>query len=236
MFLRFKDIFTIGTIVCGFLTLVLASIGNILLASLMILLGFLLDSFDGFYSRLTKTGNKFGAEFDRIADLIIYSMAPGILLFFVYKDYNIFLAALVGVLPLIFGSIRLARFNLKRIEYPGYWIGLPRPASALLIVGFVNSSIFLNFNLMVFGLFFVLILSIANVSLIPYIGHHKRTFSNLQKAALFTMVILFSVSMLFNFFWDYLFLLSLVYLISPWTLVPKKDRKKIKIFIEKWGK
>lgn len=236
MLLRFKDIFTIGTIVCGFLVLVLASIGNMLWASLMILFGFFLDAFDGFYSRLTKTGNKFGAEFDRIADLIIYSMAPGILLFFVYRDYDIFLAGLIGLLPLIFGSIRLARFNLKRIEYPGYWIGFPRPASALAIVGFINSHLFLNFNLMVFGFFFVLLLSIANISLIPYISHHERKFSTLQKAILFGIIILLLVSVVFDFVWDYLFLLGLLYIISPWTLMPRKDRNKVKIFIEKWRK
>ncbi len=235
MLLRLKDIFTIGTIVCGFLALALAS-ENIFLASLMILFGFFLDAFDGFYSRLTKTANKFGAEFDRIADLIIYSVAPGILLFFVYKSYNVYLAVLVGSLPLIFGSIRLARFNLKRIEYPGYWIGFPRPASALAIVGFVNSHLFLNFNLMLSGLFFVLILSIANVSLIPYIGHHERKFSTLQKTILFGIVILLLVSIIFDFVWDCLFLLGLIYLISPWILVSRKDRNKTKIFIDKWRK
>lgn len=141
MFLKIKDIFTILTILCGFSVLYFCDMGRFETASLVILLGTFFDLCDGFYARLTKTGNKFGAEFDCIADLIIFSLAPSILLYFTFRDANLPLALGIGVMPLLFGCIRLARFNVKRIEYPGFWMGFPRPGTAFVIVTLLNTSL-----------------------------------------------------------------------------------------------
>jgi CDP-diacylglycerol--serine O-phosphatidyltransferase len=233
MLLRIKDLFTIGTIIAGFLVLPFAYVGQFFWASMLILIGSVLDGLDGFYARLTKTGNKFGAEFDVIADLIIYSMAPGILLFFVYKDYNIYFASLVGLLPLLFGCIRLARFNVKRIEYPGYWMGFPRPGSAWAIVAFVNSSLFSMYNLFVVGAVYVFFMGLMNITIVPYMGHHKRKFSKVYKGAFILAGLVAVAGLVFGFFWDALLVYALLYLISP-LFIPRKDKKKIKAFIKKW--
>ena len=234
MLLKTKDLFTVGTIILGFLVLPFAFMGEIFWAAMMIIIGGLLDLLDGIYARATKTGNKFGAEFDCIADLVIYSMAPGILLFFVYKEYNIYLASIVGILPLLFGCIRLARFNVKRIEYPGFWMGLPRPGSAIAIVSLVNSQLFARYDLMIVGFVFVLAMSIMNVTIIPYMGHHKRKFSILQKAMLIIAPIIAIAALFYGYFWDLLLLYALLYLLSPIYAIRKKERKKINKFIEEW--
>lgn len=233
MLLRIKDLFTIGAIVLGFLVLPFAFAGEIFWASLLVIIGSVLDSMDGFYARITKTGNKFGVEFDCIADLIIYSMAPGVLLFFVYKDYNIYLASVVGLFPLLFGCIRLARFNVKRIEYPGYWMGFPRPGSAWAIVAFVNSHIFSAFSLFIVGAVYVFLMSLMNITIVPYIGHHNRKFSKLHKTGFILAAVVAVVGLVFGFLWDILLVYALLYLISP-LFIPKKEKKKIKAFIKKW--
>jgi len=231
MLFRFKDIFTIGTIFCSFLVLAFASSGNMVLASIIVIVGFFLDALDGLWAKLTKTSNAFGGEFDRVADLAIYSMAPGILLFFAYESFNLYLAALAGFMPLLFGSIRLARFNVKRLEYPGYWLGLPRPASALGIVGFINADLAKSFP-DVFGLIFVSLVSILNISFIPYFGHHERKLKGFKGIAAI-IVILSAISIFLNIIWDLIFILSILYIILPF-FITKKEKKKIRKFIQKW--
>ncbi|MBI5332937.1 MAG: CDP-alcohol phosphatidyltransferase family protein [Candidatus Aenigmarchaeota archaeon] len=235
MFFKAKDIITAGTILCGFLVLVFAAMGYFLTASLLILLGALLDISDGVFARLTKTGNAFGKEFDLIADLVIYSMAPGILLFFVYQSYNIYIAAIVGMLPLLFGCIRLARFNVKGIEYPGYWFGFPRPGSAIAIVAFVNSYLFNSIDLILFGTVFIAVMAIMNISLVPYIGHHKRIFTNRQKILFAAAAIVGIAAAALGYGWDVIFIYAIGYLISP-IFISRTKRMKINIFIEKWKK
>ena len=233
MFFKAKDIITTGTILCGFLVLVFASMGSFLTASLLILLGAILDIFDGVYARWTGSGNVFGKEFDLIADLIIYSMAPGILLFFVYQSYNIYIATIIGMLPLVFGCIRLARFNVKGIEYPGYWFGFPRPGSAIAIVAFVNSYMFNNFDLMLLGIVFVVAIAGMNISLVPYAGHHKRIFTNRQKILFSVAVIVGIVACVLGYGWDVILIYAIGYLISP-IFISRTERMKINNFIEKW--
>ena len=231
MLMQFKDFFTVGTIICGFLVLVFASSGLFLLASSMIMLGFILDAFDGFIGRLTKSSNEFGAEFDRVADLVIYSMSPSILLFFAYKQTNLHMAIAIGIVPLLFGCIRFARFNIKKIEYPGYWIGLPRPASAIAIIGFLNASLTENSS-GIYAFIFVLILGMLNISFLPYFGHHERKLSNFEKVIIGGVIILFVGSIFLNLAWDIVFVLSIFYIISPF-FIPKNEKNKIKKFIRK---
>lgn len=234
MLIKTKDTFTMAAIVVGFLVLPAAVEGDILLASVLLIAAALLDMLDGGYARLTKTVNKFGKEFDCIGDLVIYSMAPAILLFFVYKDYNIYLASIVGVLPLLFGCIRLARFNVKRIEYPGFWMGFPRPASALAIVALVNSHVFAKYDLMIFGALFVLLMSIMNITIIPYVGHHKRKLGIRTKAVLAVMTLIFIASIKFGYVWDVMLAYSIFYLLSPFYLIKRKEKREIKRFIREW--
>jgi len=211
-----------------------ASQGNILLASYLILLGSFLDLCDGWYARLTKTGNAFGKEFDLIADLVIFSMAPGFLLYFVYRDFNPFIAMILGLFPLLFGCLRLARFNVKSIEYPGYFVGVTRPLSAVAIVGFVNSSLIVDFKFWVAGIFFVVFISLMNVSFMPYIGHHKRTFTSIQKGVMALLALLLIGSLFIGRLWDIIFAIGLLYLLSPWFMVPKADKEKFYQFVAEW--
>lgn len=234
MIIKIKDLFTIGTIICGFLVLVFAAEGALQIASLLVILGTFLDLMDGFYARITGSGNKFGAEFDCIADLIIFNMAPGILLFFYYRPFNLVIASTIGVMPLIFGCIRLARFNVKRIEYPGFWMGFPRPGSAWTIVGFVNSHFFPYLTIKYLGIGIVLLMGIMNVSLVPYIGHHARNFSLPQKILLIFLILALMMGFMAGYGWDVVFFYGLLYLFSPLYVIPKKEWEQINAFVKDW--
>lgn len=234
MFIKIKDFFTITTILLAFFVLPLSYRGHFELAALLILVGSLTDLMDGFYARKTGTGNKFGKEFDVIADLVIYCMAPSIIIFFAYHDYSVYLASLIGVIPLLFGCIRLARFNVKGIEYPGYWMGLPRPFSSLIIIGLINSKIFTLEGIWLVGIMIILILGIMNVTCIPYIGHHKRRLGQGHWIFLGFIAFLFIGAHILGFFWDLVFILGALYILTPLYLVSEKDKKNIKKFVSEW--
>ena len=158
MIMKLKDYFTAGNIVCGGISIFLVIEGVksgspkttelfFNWAAYFIMFGWIFDVLDGVVARLTKQFNKFGAEFDNIADLVNYSIAPTALIYgwYSYLQPNLtgkIIAGILALLPPVFGSIRIARFNIKRIEYPGIWFGMPRPASAFLLVNlYVKSAI-----------------------------------------------------------------------------------------------
>lgn len=232
MLIKFKDYFTIMTILLGFAALLFSFEQKFRIASALIIVGAAFDLLDGVAARKTNTQNKFGAEFDCIADLVIYSMAPSIMIFFMLYPYNKWYALIIGSLPLLFGCLRLARFNVKRIEYPGYWIGLIRPASAFLIISFLNTR--LAANPLITGAY-IMIVSVLNVTLTPYIGHHKRKINLTTKIILFILGMIVIASAFLGYFWELMLAASLLYLISPF-FIPKKEKTKIKRFIDEWKK
>ena len=107
------NLFTASSIFVGVISVVKASQGNFVDASWLILLALVFDGLDGRVARMTNTTSKFGAEFDSLADIISFGIAPAMLLyFFVGHEFGRF-GILVSALYVIFGAIRLARFNIS---------------------------------------------------------------------------------------------------------------------------
>jgi CDP-diacylglycerol--serine O-phosphatidyltransferase len=130
----FPNLFTASSIFAGIVSIVKASKGEFEVAAWLILLALIFDGLDGRIARLTHTTSKFGAEFDSLADIISFGMAPAMLLyFFIGVQYGKF-GILVSALFVIFGAIRLARFNVTSSTIdPSVFIGLPIPAAAVFI-------------------------------------------------------------------------------------------------------
>lgn len=128
------NLFTAGSIFLGIVSMVFASRGSFEIACWLILLSMVFDGLDGRVARLTNTTSKFGVEFDSLADIVAFGVAPAMLLYFYtgmgYGRYGI----LVSALFVIFGAIRLARFNISTgNSEPGLFIGLPIPSAAITI-------------------------------------------------------------------------------------------------------
>ncbi|HNY28888.1 MAG TPA: CDP-diacylglycerol--serine O-phosphatidyltransferase [Candidatus Sumerlaeota bacterium] len=93
------------------------------------------DGFDGAVARLTKTQSTFGMEFDSLADLVSFGVAPAVAAFHVLHSIEgMHLRLLVGLCALytICDALRLARYNVgtsKKSPY-GEFFGLPSPAAA----------------------------------------------------------------------------------------------------------
>lgn len=161
------NLFTAGGIFSGMMSLVMSSSGKFEYAAWLILLALLFDGLDGRIARLTKTTSKFGLEFDSLADVISFGVAPAMLLYqFCGVDYGRF-GMVVSALYVIFGAIRLARFNVTTLEIePSVFIGVPIPTAAvfvsILILLYEKYTLTLYLPLLLVTLF-VAILMVSNI-------------------------------------------------------------------------
>ena len=138
------SLFTAGNIMCGFFSIVSTFSGQYIQAALFIIFAHILDGVDGYAARLTKTTSQFGIEFDSLADVVSFGVAPAVLVYFwalvPWGNWG-WLAACTYV---VCGALRLSRFNVQAgTSAKGHFIGLPIPAAAEMI----TSTIFLYYYL-----------------------------------------------------------------------------------------
>lgn len=130
--------FTAASLLLGLGSIVTSQLGNLELAGWMIVWCGLLDVLDGLAARLLKATSNFGAEFDSMADLVAFGVAPAVLVLHtglaiggVQMGSGGFwvLMTAVGVFVLS-GAMRLARFNLTTDKpRSGWFAGLPITAA-----------------------------------------------------------------------------------------------------------
>jgi CDP-diacylglycerol---serine O-phosphatidyltransferase len=136
---------TLANLFFGFAACILASQDNIEAASLLILCSMVFDFLDGFAARLLKAYSDLGKELDSLSDLVSFGVAPAMILFSLLSRNNLPLTVMIiisGLIPLA-SALRLARFNNDE-EQKYYFKGMPTPASALVIVSLVISSVYGN--------------------------------------------------------------------------------------------
>jgi len=134
------SLLTTGNLVCGFLALLLTANNRFTEASLAIFVAMVMDLLDGRVARLMKATSQFGVEFDSLADVVSFCVAPAFLLYaFALRDLG--RPAWFGAfLFVICGALRLARFNVQTATVDRrFFIGLSTPAAA----GIVASGVLL---------------------------------------------------------------------------------------------
>jgi CDP-diacylglycerol--serine O-phosphatidyltransferase len=134
----FPALLTIGNLFCGFYALILTTDQRYTEAAYAILVAMVMDMLDGRVARLIKATSQFGVEFDSLADVVSFCVAPAFLLYtFALGDMP--RAAWFGTaLFLICGALRLARFNVQTGTVDRrFFIGLPTPAGAGVIASTV---------------------------------------------------------------------------------------------------
>jgi len=128
---------TILNMFLGFLAIISAFAGNYTLAAWLIFVGFIMDSFDGKVARALGTASEFGIQFDSLADLITFCLAPSVFVFLIWAEpLGIIVGGFFAFMPLMLGAIRLARFNLEAgADQKSQFLGVPTPLMAMTIVG-----------------------------------------------------------------------------------------------------
>lgn len=171
------NIFTSFNIFCGFYAIISSIEGKFIPAAVSIIIAVLFDAFDGKIARATNTTSKFGVEYDSLADLISFGLAPGLLIYLWALKPLGRIGWLAALLFLICGALRLARFNTQAgTSSNEYFVGLPIPAGAGMnatIVLFCYKYGFENSVNSVFIFVVLNILSFLMVSTIKYNSFKK---------------------------------------------------------------
>jgi CDP-diacylglycerol--serine O-phosphatidyltransferase len=134
------SLFTMGNMFCGYACIVYSMRAEFEMAAVFIGIAIVLDMLDGRIARLTGTESEFGAEFDSLADVISFGVAPAILAFAWGLSPLGRLGWAVGFLYVTAAALRLARFNLKGAGAGDkrYFAGMPSPPAA----GIAASTVF----------------------------------------------------------------------------------------------
>ena len=160
------NFFTALSAFLGVMSIIASSQGKFEKAFIYILFSLIADGLDGRVARLTNTTSKFGVEFDSLADLVAFGMAPAMMLFFSVGDNYGRFGALVSGLFVVFGAIRLARFNVTTGELdPRYFIGLPIPTAAVVLGSWIMLDIKYSGHLnipILLGALFLAFLMVSN--------------------------------------------------------------------------
>ncbi|GIN60994.1 CDP-diacylglycerol--serine O-phosphatidyltransferase [Robertmurraya siralis] len=124
------NMFTLGNLYCGFLSIGFASYGEYKNAAILILIGMMLDSMDGRLARMLKADSILGKELDSLADIVSFGVAPSFLVYYTYfYQFELIGLLIAGLFPL-FGAYRLARFNISTDKSTlNYFIGVPITAA-----------------------------------------------------------------------------------------------------------
>jgi CDP-diacylglycerol--serine O-phosphatidyltransferase len=129
------NLFTTGNLFFGFLAIVQSFRHDFLHASFSILMAAVFDNLDGKVARLARATSQFGVEYDSLADLISFGVAPAFLVFNSDLLQYHRLGLLAAFLFAACGALRLARFNVLTTRVSSrYFVGLPIPAGALFLV------------------------------------------------------------------------------------------------------
>ncbi len=236
------SLFTVLNLFCGFLSIVNASQGNIEQACLFIIYAGLFDVFDGVVARLTRTTSKFGVELDSLADVVSFGAAPS---FILYKTYFYQLDGLgiaLASLVMIFGALRLARFNTQIVGFDkNYFTGVPVPLSALTISSFFLFYFDKNFDTRTSEIVLIvlsLLLPLLMMSRFRYDTTPKisiREFKNhpVKTIIVFLVAILIVLTKGEGLFAFCLFYLSTGIFRGIWNLLRKKVFKKHESVSEK---
>ncbi len=128
------NLFTTGNIFCGFWAIISVFQERFEHAAYAILLAAVFDALDGKVARLSGAMSKFGVQYDSLADLISFGVAPALLAFtWALRPYGRF-GWLAAFLFVVCGALRLARFNVQSSSGEvKYFKGLPIPGAATMI-------------------------------------------------------------------------------------------------------
>ncbi len=130
--------FTTAALFCGFFAIVMAMNHRFDNATIAIFVGMVLDSLDGRVARLTRTQSEFGAQYDSLSDMVSFGAAPALVIYEWSLKGMGKLGWMAAFIYCAGAALRLARFNTNiAVVDKRYFQGLPSPAAAAIVAGFV---------------------------------------------------------------------------------------------------
>lgn len=142
------NLFTTGCLFSGFYAIIAAIDGNYHRAGFAVFVAMLFDTLDGRVARLTRTESAFGKEFDSLADMVSFGVAPAIVAYqwgvarlYEYGEIWGRIGWVAAFLYAACAALRLARFNTHTaMQDKRFFEGLPSPSAAAIVSAFVWAS------------------------------------------------------------------------------------------------
>jgi CDP-diacylglycerol--serine O-phosphatidyltransferase len=219
------NLFTTAALFAGFYAIVQAMNGEFEHSAVAIFLAMILDSLDGRVARMTHTQSEFGAEYDSLSDMVSFGVAPSLVVYeWTLKGLGKWgwFAAFIYCAGT---ALRLARFNTNiGVIDKRYFQGLPSPAAAALVAGFVwlahdNIQFLSGFGEDLRWVACALTV-FAGLSMVSNVRYYSFKDINLRKSVPF--IVVFLIAMFFVVVSSYppgvLFLIFLGYSVSGYVL------------------
>ena len=239
------NLMTAGNLACGFFALTWIfkyqegeSFEPILVAIRLILGAFAFDFLDGRLARWVKRQSLFGREFDSLADIVSFGVAPAFLVYRVVLYQFERTGWMVAAIYLVCGGIRLARFNVLSMQpetqRAGEFIGFPIPSAAALVVSVTMFMMWLTGHERVLGRSrfilpgLMLLLSFLMVSNVRYPTFKYIDWTPQRSVAVFAAAVVVALLIVLykEVMFAVLFVAYLLYgLVRPW--VSKRWRHEI---------
>ncbi len=150
------NLFTLGNLLCGTIAIIYIFSHDYEMTALLVVLGIVLDFFDGFMARLLGVAGELGKQLDSLADMVTSGVVPGLVMYqliftasyvdldkenisqgiltpFSHNDYSMTWLAFFGFLLVLGAGFRLAKFNIDTRQSDSF-IGLPTPAMSLFVI------------------------------------------------------------------------------------------------------
>jgi len=223
------NLFTTGALFAGFYAIVQSMNNRFEFAAVAIFIAMVLDGLDGRVARLTHTQSEFGAEYDSLSDMVSFGVAPSLVIYeWAFRGMGKWgwFAAFIYCAAT---ALRLARFNTNiDVVDKRYFQGLPSPAAAALIAGFVWVMLDQGFKGEDVNWYAAALTVFAGLSMVSNMPFYSFKDINLRKSVPF--LVIFMIALFFILISSYppgvLFALFLCYAISGYVLWLLRLRRK----------
>ena len=186
--------FTTGALFCGFYAIVMSMNLRFDQAAWALFIAMVLDGLDGRVARLTNTQSEFGAQYDSLADMVSFGAAPALVMY----EWSLRGLGKIGwIAAFIYcagAAVRLARFNTNiAVVDKRFFQGLPSPAAAALVVGFVLMMHDLQVNGMQYPWISFAVALFAGISMVTNVPFYSFKDINFKKSVPFIFVFLIAL-------------------------------------------
>lgn len=235
-----KDVFTLVNLLSGVIAVRFALADELTKAGYAVVVGYLCgDLLDGLVARLTKTGNRFGAEFDSVTDHFVHVVVPSLIIYQVYDDGDHGWLGLACVAVLIAtATIRHARLSVESFDFP-CWCGLPRTIAGFAALSFPLSKFFFADYPQRYWIGFLVVLTLSSLTLLPVPYRHHRGeplpwwIQGFVGLFVVTPLIVFAFDRQYAF--DVFFFWIAGYAATGWVPVGRDGRRQFYVAYRRWA-
>lgn len=156
------NLFTTGALFAGFYAITSALSGRFETAVIAMFAAMVLDGLDGRVARLTNTQSEFGIQYDSLSDMVSFGLAPALVMYIWALSAMGRAGIFAAFVHTAGGALRLARFNAQaETADKRYFQGLPSPAAAAILAGFIWFCLEHGYDFQVFK-YFALVLTLSS--------------------------------------------------------------------------